>query len=286
MNMNALLIASLVLREASRRRLLLTVALLTLGLVLLTGWGFHKLATLHDGHGHAVPHVELMVASSVLIIMMAFMFSIILSVGAAFLGALSTGSEIENGTLLAIVPRPISRSEIMTGKWMGNAILLAAYATLIAGSEFLVVANTTGYIPPHPAIAIGYLIAQALLVLTVTMTLSVRLSAIAAGFVTIVLFGLAWMVGVAGVIGSALHNTALHQAALIVSLIIPTDGVWRAAVFALEPVAMAAAASPGQGASNPFVTAAAPTQAYLIWCLTWWIAVLLSGMLLFKRRDI
>ncbi|MDP9017402.1 MAG: ABC transporter permease [Candidatus Eremiobacteraeota bacterium] len=284
--MNALLIASLVLREASRRRLLLTVALLTLGLVLLTGWGFHKLATLRDGHGHGIPHVELMVASSVLIIMMAFMFSIILCVGAAFLGALSTGSEIENGTLLAIVPRPIARNEIIIGKWIGNASLLAAYATLIAGSEFLVVGSTTGYVPPHPAVAIAFLIAQCLLVLTVTMTLSVRLSAIAAGFTTIVLFGLAWIVGVAGVIGSALHNTALHQAALIVSLIIPTDGMWRAAVFALEPAAMAALGSPGQGASNPFVTAAPPTQAYFVWCAGWWIAILAIGMLLFRRRDI
>jgi ABC-type transport system involved in multi-copper enzyme maturation permease subunit len=284
--MNALLIASLVLREASRRRLLLTVALLTLVIVALTGWGFEKLATATN-HGRPVPHFAIMAVSSTLLIMMAFMFSVILSLGGAFLGALSTGSEIENGTLLAVIPRPITRAEIIAGKWLGNAILITMYAGLIAGSEFLVVRAATGYVPPHPFLAVAYLIAQALLVLTLTMCLSIRLSAIAAGFTTVVLFAIAWLGGVVGLIASVFHNDTVHQASLALSLAIPTDGLWRAAVFSLEPVAMAAMGAPtSQGVSNPFISAGPPTAAYLMWCLFWFACMFAATMRLFYSRDI
>jgi len=282
--MNALLIASLVLREASRRRLLLTAFLITIALVALTGWGFHALATARD-HGRPISHFELMVTSSALTILMAFMFSVILSLGAAFLGALSIGTEIENGTLLAIVPRPIRRIEIAIGKWLGNLVLIGGYAAIIAGAEFLVVFWMTGYLPPHPAVAIAYLIAQSALVLTLTMCLSVRLSAVASGFATIVLFGVAWIGGIAGTIATALHNASVHQATVILSLIVPTDGIWRGAVFALEPAAMVATIASSQQ-SNPFITGAPPAPAYLIWCMFWFVVVAGVGIAQFSKRDI
>ncbi len=284
--MNVLLIASLVLREASRRKLLLTVAILTLVLVALTGWGFEKLATIHR-NGHAIPHYALMVVCSTLVIMMAFMFSVILCLGASFLGALSTGAEIENGTLLAVIPRPLTRAEILAGKWLGNAVLVAAYGAVIAGSEFLVVRVTAGYLPPHPFVAVAYLIGEALLVLTLTMSLSIRLSGIAAGFTAVVLFAIAWIAGIAGAVGTVLNNAPVHQAALVLSLIVPTDGIWRAAVYGLEPAAMAAAgAATAQGASNPFISGAPPPTAYLLWCAGWFACVFSAGIWSFARRDV
>lgn len=284
--MNVLLIASLVLREASRRRLLLTVAILTIVLVALTGWGFEKLATIHNS-GRPLPHYALMIICSTLVIMMAFMFSVILSIGAAFLGALSTGAEIENGTMLAILPRPVRRAEVLFGKWLGNAILIAAYAFAIAGSEFLIVKATTGYLPPHPFKAIGFLIAQALVVLTLTIGLSIRLSSIAAGFTAVVVFAIAWLAGVAGAVATALHNVPLHQATLLVSLVVPTDGIWRSAAYALEPAAIAAAAATtSQAGSNPFISPTAAVPAYATWCCVWFVAVFAMGVWSFARRDI
>ena len=250
--MNVLLIASLVLREASRRRLMLTVAVLTIVLVALTGWGFHKLATLHNGQS-TVPRYEVMAATSVITIMMAFMFSVILSLGAAFLGALSTGAEIDNGTLLAIVPRPLSRAEILTGKWLGNVALIGGYAAIISGAEFTVVNLATGYLPPHPVTAVLFLVVESITVLTFTMLLSVRLPAIAAGFTAVVLFGVAWIGGIIGAVAHLVNNQSLSQATLALSLLFPTDGLWRGAVYALEPAVLAASAAAPQS-GNPFAT--------------------------------
>lgn len=283
--MNSLLIASLVLREATRRRLVLTVALLTVAIVLLTGWGFHKLATFHTASGQPIPHYALMTTASILTIMMAFMFSVILCLGAAFLGALSTGAEIENGTLLAILPRPLSRAEVLFGKWLGNVILVGGYAAIIAGAEFAIVRLATGYLPPHPGTAIAFLIFETIAILTFTMFLSVRLSAIAAGFTAVVFFGLAWLGGVIGAVATVVHNAALEHATLVLSLLFPTDGIWRGAVFGLEPALLAAAGASPQTA-NPFTAAAPPSTAYLVWCAGWLAVVFSAAMVSFARRDI
>lgn len=282
--MNVLLIASLTLREASRRRLVLTAAIATVALVALTAFGFHALATMHTGSGKRITQQDVLAASSILEIMMAFMFSFILALAAAFLGALSTGAEIENGTLLAIVPRPIHRVEIIIGKWLGNAVLLAAYALVIAALEFAAVRATTGYLPPQPAQTIVFLIAQSLVILTLTMALSVRLPAIAAGFTTVVLFGVARISGIIDAFATVFHNDGIRTASTAISLVMPSDGLWRAAAYSMAPAIMRASNAPNN--VNPIVPSAPPPVAFYIWCVFWLIAVLGAGIGSFQRRDI
>lgn len=283
--MNVLLIASLTIRESSRRKLLLTLAIVSIALVALTAWGFHALATAHTPNGRPIPHQSVLLASSQLEIMMAFMFSFVLALGASFLGALSTGNEIENGTLLAIVPRPLRRVEIVLGKWLGNLVLIGSYAFFIAFSEFGAVRAMTGYMPPHPFIAVGFLVAESAMLLTLTMALSVRVSALAAGFATVVLFGIAWIAGIVGDVAAVLHNGTLERSALALSLVVPTDGIWRAAAYAMQPAIVAAAAA-GTGASNPFLPAGPPSTAFLWWCCAWLAVALGVCAVSFQKRDI
>ena len=282
---NVLLVASLILREAVRRRLLPTVAIFTLLLIGATAWGLNRIASFRNPSGHTMSHYELLVLTSALVIMMAFMFCIIVSLVSAFLGALSMGVEIENGILLAIVPRPIRRFEIVAGKLLGNFALMAAYTIVVGAIEFAVVRAITGYLPPRPLIALLYLTAVGTVTLLITMCLSVRVSAVAAGFAAIVLFGIARIAGFADAIASALNNTAVQQASLIVSLIVPSDGMWRGAAFALEPAAMIALGNNVQN-GNPFIALAPPTQAYLVWCLCWATALVAVTIALFARRDL
>jgi ABC-type transport system involved in multi-copper enzyme maturation permease subunit len=282
--MNVLLIASLTLREASRRRLVLAAAIATVVLVALTALGFHALATMHTREGKPISHQDVLLASSVLEIMMAFMFSFVLALAAAFLGALSTGAEIENGTLLTIVPRPIRRPEIIAGKWLGNAVLLAAYAFVIGTLEFAAVRWTTGYLPPHPLQTLTLLVGQSIVLLTLTMAISVRLPAIAAGFATVVLFGIAWIAGVVGTFATVFHNAGILSATTLISLIIPSDGLWRAASFSMQP-AIIQATTPSNNV-NPLVPSAPPPTAFFLWCLFWFAIVLSAATASFQQRDI
>ncbi len=282
--MNVLLIASLTLREASRRRLVLMAAIATVVLVALTALGFHALATMHEASGRRIAHQDVLIATSVLEIMMAFMFSFVLALAAAFLGALSTGAEIENGTLLAIVPRPFRRAEILVGKWLGNAVLVAVYGCAIGALEFLAVHWMTDYLPPHPVQTVALLVAQSLVILTLTMAISVRLSAIAAGFVTVVLFGIAWIAGIVGTFAAVFHNAAIRSATTVISLIMPSDGLWRAASFSMQPAIVRATMPANE--INPLVPSAPPPMPFFVWCVFWFAIVLGAGIGSFQRRDI
>src|SRR2546425_8946305 len=123
--MHVLTIARLTVLEASRRKLLLALALLTLLVIVLTSWGFSRLPTMNG-----VTPAEVRVAASQLTILVAFMFSGVLALGSTLVAAPSIASDIESGIALAILPRPIRRSEVLIWKWLGAAVLLAPYAAL------------------------------------------------------------------------------------------------------------------------------------------------------------
>ena len=56
------------------------------------------------------------------------MFSFVLAMTAAFIGAPAIGGDLESGVALAILARPLRRAEILLGRWLGCALVVAAYA--------------------------------------------------------------------------------------------------------------------------------------------------------------
>lgn len=277
-------IARLTLRETVRRRLVLAVAILTVLAIGVTGWGFSRLNSLRSG-GQPVPHAEVMASAAILVILVAYMFSFVLAVGAAFLAAPAVAGDVESGLVLALLPRPIRRSDFVLGKWLGLAVLLVVYSALAAGLELGVVRLVTGYLPPHPVAAVAFLAGQSLVLLTLALLFSTRLAPMTGGIIAIVLFGLAWIAGIAEALGAAFDNQAIINAGAVVGLLVPTDGLWRGAVYNLEPAAMAAIGS-DWARNNPFGVSAAPTMPYLVWAAGWLAVALGLAVLRFARRDL
>jgi ABC-type transport system involved in multi-copper enzyme maturation permease subunit len=133
-----------------------------------------------------------------------------------------------------------------------------------------------------------FLVAEALAVLTLTLAASTRISAMTCGIVVVVLFGLTWMSGIAGGVGAAFHTRAIENIGTVGSLIFPTDGLWRAAIYNLEPVAVVAAgrAASREASGNPFFVTSGPSTAYLLWALGWGVVVLSIAVWSFSRRDL
>ena len=188
--------------------------------------------------------------------------------------------------MLAILPRPIRRSDIVVGKWLALALLLAVAAAVIAAVELAVVRAITGYLPPHPERAVPFLIGESIVLLTLGLFLSTRMAPIAGGIVAVVLFGVAWIAGIAQSLGLVFHNTALVHATTAVGLLVPTDGLWRAAAFNLEPAVLAAAALTDVDRQSPFLVGAPPPAAFLWWAAAWVAVVLTIAVLSFQRRDL
>lgn len=283
--MPLLIIARLTLREAARRRLLYAVAILTVVIIGFTGWGFSRITTLRSGQ--PLSHDEVMLVSAQLIILVAYMFSFVLAIGAAFLAAPAIAGDVESGLVLALLPRPLRRLDFVLGKWLGLAILLVGYAAISSGCELLAMKLVTGYVPPHPAAAIAYIAAEGLVVLTLALLFSTRLAPITGGIVAVVLFGIAWIAGIAQAVGVAFNNTAITNASTVVSLLLPSDGLWRGAIFSLQPNILTALAGSTAGArANAFSVVAGPSTPYLIWSAAWVVVILGLAALRFSRRDL
>ena len=284
--MRALVIARLVIREGARRRLLLALLVLTLIVVALTGWGFSRIPTITQ-RGVPLPDLQVKVIASQFLILTMFMFSFVLAMSAVFVAAPQISGDVESGTALAILSRPIGRAEFVAGKWLGLALLVAVYAGATAAIELGVVNAVVGYGPPEPIAFIAFVIAEGLVIMTFALLLSTRLSGMVGGVIALVLFGISWIGGIVGGIGAAFDNPAITHVGTVTKLLLPTDGLWRGAVYALEPEMLVVAGSQGGPASaaNPFFASAPAPLAFELYALGWIAVVFGLAMYSFRTRE-
>src|SRR5919197_1115632 len=153
--MRVFTIARLTILEASRRKLLLALALLTLVVIVLTSWGFSRLPTMKD-----VTPAQVRLAASQLTIFVAFVVSGVLVLGSTLVAAPAIASDIESGIALAILPRPIRRSEVLMGKWLGLAVLIAIYAGLSGALKMPGIGLAPTYVPPNPPVTLAFVAAE------------------------------------------------------------------------------------------------------------------------------
>ena len=285
--MSALLIARLTILEALRRRLLWALVFLTVAVVALTGLGFHLVVDSVRDRG--IQEIELIVGVSQLLILVAFMFSFVLAITAAFLGAPAIAADLDSGVLLAIVARPIRRADIVVGKWLGLSAIVLGYSIASGLLEVEVVRAITGYGPPDPLAASLYLGGQAIVLLSIALLLSTRLPAIAGGAVAVVLFGVSWMTGVLATVATAFGLDDVAATIETSRLIVPLDGLWRGTIFALEPSA-ALVILAGGGSTlatrGPFYALTGPDPAFLAYVAVWLVAVLGLAVISFGRREV
>jgi ABC-type transport system involved in multi-copper enzyme maturation permease subunit len=187
-----------------------------------------------------------------------------------------------------MLARPLRRSEVVIGKWLGLAVLVAIYAAGSAAAELTAVDWATGYMPPHPFQLVLYVCAEGLVLLSLGLLLSTRLSGITAGVIALVTWLMGWIGGVVGDIGAALGNQAVQNVGVISHLILPTDGLWRGAIYAMEPdTFLAAMRAAGVAArANPFLAVDPPPFTFLTWVVVWFALVLGLSVWSFRTREI
>jgi ABC-type transport system involved in multi-copper enzyme maturation permease subunit len=284
--MAALTIARLTITETIRRRIAWVLLGLTVVSVLLTTWGMERLVSLAKADG--VEALQLYVVVSQLLILIAFMFSFVLAMTAAFLGAPAIATDLESGVAQSMLARPIRRADLVVGRWLGLTVVIAAYAALSGLLEIVAIGFVSGYYAPQPAQAVAYLAAQAVVLMTLALLLSTRLPAIAAGAICVVLFGLGWMAGVFAVIGRFFDAAPLVAAAEAGRWLLPSDGLWRGTIYGLEPplfVFIALGRNAPAGA-NPFSAAGPPTPEFVAWSVVWVAIILGLAVVSLSRRDL
>ena len=284
----AFVVARLTVQEASRRRLLLALVILTLLVVGFSAWGFYKITTVTRSDGSVLPAQQVTLITSQLLIVVTFVYSGVLALSAAVVAGPLISSEVESGLLLSMLARPMRRSEVVIGKWLGLAVLVAIYAAGSALLEIAAVDWATGYVPPHPIDLIVYVGTEGLALLSLGLLLSTRLSGTTGGVIALVAWLMGWIGGVVGDIGVGLQNQAIENVGTISHLILPTDGLWRGAVYAMEPdaVLVTLRAAGTIGRANPFAAVDPPPIEFLAWVVVWFAIMLALSIWSFRTREI
>lgn len=282
--MTALTIASLTLREAIRRRVVWALLVLTVALLALSGWGFSKLIGLDTDLGTMTSGEARLVASLLLNLIM-FGFSLVAAIGTAFLAGPTLAGEVESGQALAVLARPVRRSSVLLGKWLGLAAFGCGYVVLAGLAQLLIVRAVVGYWPPSPATGLALLAAETVVLLTLALLLSSVVSPMASGIVAVGLFGATWVAGVVGGIGGALGNEGVERVGTVSRVLLPTDGLWRGAMNAFQDPFALVQMGPGEG-GFPFLAEAPLTPAYLVWAVVWVAVFWALTALSFSRRDV
>ena len=272
--------------EASRRRMLLALGILTLIVVGAVGYGFSRLPEV--GGSRPLNHDDLNQISAILTILTFFMFSFVLSFAAVFIAAPAIAADVESGVILAIVPRPIRRSDVVIGRWLGLCMVVVIYTVAATLLELEVVNLVIGYLPPHPFQAVGFLVLEGTVAVTLGMLLSTRVAPMTGGIVATVLLLGVWFAGIVGNIGYSFGNDTVAAFGNVSRILVPTDGMWRGALYYLQTDQLLAVQKLAgrRAAANPFFAGAPPSFAYLGWTAAWIIGLLALTIWSFRKREL
>jgi len=275
------LLAGLTLREAARRRVLRSLAVMTVLLLALSFWGFSRL----DAEFGGLTSGEAKVAGSTVLNLVMFGLSLIAALGTAFLAGPTVAGEIESGIALAMMTRPVRRAAVLVGKWLGLVAFGGGFVAVTGLAQLVIVRVTVGYWPPHPVRGLVLLAVQTTVLLTLGLLLSTAISPMASGIVAVGLFGATWIAGVVGGVGEALDNPGMARVGVVARMLLPTDGLWRGAMNAFQDPALLLQVGSGVEES-PFLSMAPLTGTYLAWTGLWIAVVLGLAAMALHRRDL
>jgi Cu-processing system permease protein len=278
--MGTWIIARLTFREASRRKIALTGFLLGVAFVLLFSVGFfyiNQQRLQNNPFPSAIPMDEYY---NTITLAGLYVVNFLIVVMAALVTADTLAGEISSGTIQSLATKPLRRSEIVLGKWLGYAILLALYVILMAGGILLSTFLQSGYVMPNVLAGMALMYLAALIVMTITIACSSRFSTLATGGMVMGLYGLAFVGSWVEQIGSLMNSTAAVQVGIVSSLLMPSEAIWRRAAFDMTaPLSRLVS-------FGPFSSASVPSPAMLIYGGLYLLAMLWIAVRQFGRRDL
>jgi ABC-type transport system involved in multi-copper enzyme maturation permease subunit len=278
------IIARLTFREAIRRRIVLTG--LVLGILFLAVFSigfrmiFTEISAENDWRANSMARVIQTEASNFLLLAGLYAVAFLSVAMGALLAADTLAGEISSGTIQTIVTKPLRRSEVVFGKWLGFACLLGLYSLLMSGGAVMSVYLQSGYLPANLLVGLSLIYLEALLVMTVALACSSVMPALATGGIVFGLYGLAFIGGWIEQIGAIFGNQTAVQVGIVSSLIIPTEALWRRATYAMQTPLSSALEM------TPFSTLSVPSTLMIVYAFLYLLLMLWAAVNTFQRRDI
>jgi len=280
--MNAtIIIARWSVREAMRRRIIPAALVLAVLFLLVYSVGLRMMLNETRPALREETHRVILVEGLNMLALMGLYATAFLGAAmGALLGADTLAGEIQSGSTQSVVSKPIQRWQVVLGKWLGFAALLAPYVGLLAGGIVASVWLQARYAVPHVLQGMGLIYLESLLVLTLALMCSSVMSTLATGGVVFGLYGLAFVAGWVEQLGALTQSEAAVNVGIVASLLFPSEALWRRAAYEMQ-----APFSSSLGLS-PFGTFSVPSPLMLAYAALYGIGALALAIRWFARRDL
>ena len=221
------------LREASRRRVLLVVLILTAAFLALYGLGADR--AFEESSGFVTEAGELGVESQTLagatVLGLAMFATLFLGVIlAVFLTLGAVRGDAERGVLQPLVVRPLGRSTLLVARYLGAALVSGVYVAAVYAAAVGITGAVGGWWPDRIVLPGVELAGAVAIVAAISLLGSVFLSATANGIAVFMLFGAGLTGGLLGQVGEAIGSETLEDIARIVSWVLPFEALYQNAL--------------------------------------------------------
>jgi Cu-processing system permease protein len=273
------IIAQLTIRETQRRRILWIALLMGIAFLVVFYLGFNDIYADLKASEMDAARVELFIG--LLLTAGLYVINFLIIMMAVLTSVTAIASEIDSHTIEAILTKPIRRWEVVLGKWLGFALLLALYAIGLTGGLMFIVYWRSGFVANHIPAGMGLMVLEGLVVLSLTIAGGTRLSTMANGVLVFMLYGIAFIGGWVEQIGSMLRNETAVDIGIATSLLMPSEILWKKALTMFQPSLIDSSSIVG-----PFAIGSQPSDLMITYAITFTVVLLLVALWSFSRRDL
>jgi Cu-processing system permease protein len=276
-------IMKLTLKEIFNKRILHIGIILTIVYLLVYCLGLHYIA--RDQVGGQGARLWFTQQAGYQIMTLGWYMSTFLAGALAIMAGIgSISGEIENGTMLSLVSKPLSRRAIVGGKFLAYSMVTAIYSAVMVGTISLLARYYFKLVMNPGAILTGILLFMLfpVVLLAVAHLGSTLMSTLTNGITTFMLFTVGIIGGFMEQIGALIGNHAMINIGVVSSLLIPCDAIYRMAVTRTGGML---------GSSfivnfGPFGGASTPSIWMLVYALIYIAVMIILAIYFFEKKDL
>ena len=276
--MGVWIMAGVTFREAARKKMLWMALGAGACFLILFGTGLHFQTKDFAAHGMS-PLLRREISFTM--VTMGLYAVDLLTVLMTILTSVDTLSgEIASGTIQAIATKPISRWQVLLGKWFGFLGMLTAYIAIMVVGVNVVTYAMAGVTARHLMRGLSLMWMESMVLLSVTFAFGTYFSTLTSGVLALGLHGLAFVGGWIEQFGAITQTPRAVNVGVIASVLMPSEALWRRAAFEMQsPLANAMRIS-------PFSTLSVPSMSMVVYAGLYLAIVLALAIRRFSQQDL
>lgn len=273
-----LVIARLTVHEAIRRRVLVAGLIGGAAFLALYATGFHFMAK--DAQAHVTNPMQRSILFNLFTLMGLYAANFLSVMAAVLLPLDSLPGEVASGVVQTVASKPLRRSDIVFGKWLGYLAVVLGYVLLLTLGVLTVVRVRVGFTPPGLHLGLPLLLLEAVLLVTLSIAWGTRFSTITSGIAVFGLHGVAFIGNWVEQLGTIFGNATTRDVGTIASLIMPSESLWTLAASVMQPAIMR------DMRMSPFSPASVPSIAMVWWAAGYLVLAMTLGLRYFRKRAL